>query len=90
LQSIEPEIYFYRTPAGMEIDFLISAKGKILPVEVKSSPKVGYADARSIEFFMTDHNSLVPLGIFVYSGREIVEIRKNIWGIPDWLLFVGL
>jgi len=74
----------------MEIDFLISTKGKILPVEVKSSPKVGYADARSIESFMKHRHSLVPLGIVVYSGREIVEIRKNIWGIPDWLLFVGL
>jgi len=89
LQPREPDIYFYRTASGMEIDFLITGEGIVLPIEVKLSSKVAYADGRSIETFMRDHKNLAPMGIIVYSGKEIAEIRKNIWAVPDWLLFGG-
>jgi hypothetical protein len=89
LQLVEPDIYFYRTVSGKEIDFLITGEGLILPIEVKSSAKVAYADGRSIESFMIDHKNLAPLGLIVYSGKEVIEIRKNIWAVPDWLLFGG-
>lgn len=46
LQAIEPEIFFYCTAAGMEIDFLICGEERILPIEVKFSEKADYADAR--------------------------------------------
>ncbi len=73
----------------MEIDFLITGKDKVLPIEVKLSANVAPADARSIQSFMADHKKNVPLGIIVYSGKNIVEIRENIWGVLDWLLFGG-
>lgn len=89
LQPIEPELYFYRTAAGMEIDFLLVSKGRILPVEVKSSAKVTYEDARTLESFMKEHKKAAPSGIVIYKGKEIVEIRKNIWAVPDWALLGG-
>src|SRR3990172_3835579 len=49
LQPIEPDIFFYRTAAGLEIDFLICGEGIIAPVEVKFSEKASYADARHLE-----------------------------------------
>lgn len=90
LQSIEPDIFFYRTAAGLEIDFLICEGGLILPVEVKFSEKADYADARHLEVFMKEHKVVSPLGIVVYRGRELKEIRPNIWAIPDWYLLGGI
>ena len=87
LQALEPEIYFYRTASGKEIDFLITGEERILPIEVKSSSKVAYADARNIESFLIDHKNLAPLGLIVYPGKELIEIRNNIWAVPDWLIF---
>ena len=89
LLPVEPELYFYRTGAGMEIDFLVVGEGKILPLEVKSSDKAGYADGRHLETFMKDHERNSPLGLLVYRGKEFTEIRKNIWAVPDWYLFGG-
>lgn len=90
LQRFEPEMFFYRTNAGMEIDFLLKRENRILPVEVKASDKVAHADARSLESFMTEHKKTVPLGLIIYRGRELNEIRKNIWAVPDWYLFAGV
>ncbi|RZD14251.1 MAG: ATP-binding protein [Candidatus Acidulodesulfobacterium ferriphilum] len=85
LQDIEPEIYFYKSASGLEVDFIIKAKGFILPIEVKSTQKVNYADGRGIESFLKEYK--IPLGIIVYQGKEITEIRKNVFAVPDWLLF---
>jgi predicted AAA+ superfamily ATPase len=86
LQPIEPELYFYRTGAGMEIDFLIAGKEFILPIEAKAHAKVIAADGRSIESFLKDHPRVSTIGLVVYKGRDVVEIRKNIWAVPDWYL----
>lgn len=89
LQAAEPELFFYRTSGGMEIDFLLAGKGMILPIEVKSSAKVSHADARNLSSFMEQHKKAAGMGIIVYRGRELTEIREKIWAIPDWFLFSG-
>jgi predicted AAA+ superfamily ATPase len=86
LQPIEPELYFYRTGAGMEIDFLLASRDFILPIETKAHEKVSAADGRSLESFLRDHPKTAPLGLVVYKGREVAEIRKNVWAVPDWQL----
>jgi predicted AAA+ superfamily ATPase len=90
LVPIEPEIYFYRTSSGMEIDFLITGEDSILPVEVKFSEKISPADGRSLEQFLKEKEKIAKVGIIIYPGKELKEIRKNVWAIPDWYLFTGM
>jgi uncharacterized protein len=90
LQPIEPDLFFYRSAGGLEIDFLICGSGIILPIEVKASEKVSYADGRTLEHFIAEHKKTSPLGIIVYRGKIVQEIRKNIWAVPDWFLFGGI
>jgi hypothetical protein len=86
LQSVEPELFFYRTAAGREIDFLLAGEKRLLPIEVKSHDRVSASDGQNLEAFMKEH-STAPLGLVVYPGREFVEIRPRIWALPDWYLF---
>lgn len=90
LQPVEPDLFFYRTSAGMEIDFLLAGEKTLLPIEVKSSDRITYADGRALESFMKENKKAAPLGIIVYHGKELKSIRENIWAIPDWALFAGL
>ncbi|MBI2470786.1 MAG: ATP-binding protein [Planctomycetes bacterium] len=87
LQTVEPDLFFYRTSGGLEIDFLLVGDNIILPIEVKAADKASYADGQSLESFMKEHKKVTPLGIILYRGRELKEVRKDIWAIPDWLLF---
>lgn len=90
LQPVEPALFYYRTGGGLEIDFLLAGNGTLIPIEAKVSDKASPADGRSLEAFMNEHKKSVPIGIIVYRGRELKEIRKNIWAIPDWYLFGGI
>jgi len=87
LQPVEPDLFFYRTGAGLEIDFLLAEQGKLLPVEAKAGRRVTSADGRSIQAFMNGHPCVCKSGIVVYPGNEFAEIMKNIWAVPDWFLF---
>ena len=87
-KDAETELFFFRSASGVEVDFIIKIEGVIIPIEVKSSRRVGYADAKGIESFMNyyrDRNKIY-FGIIAYPGREIKEVRKNIFAVPDWFL----
>jgi len=90
LQPVEPELYFYRTAAGLEVDFLLASERGIIPIEAKSSQRVTAADGRSVETFMTEHPDAAKVGLVVYPGDEVVELRRNVWGVPDWYLLGAL
>lgn len=90
LQPVEPELYFYRTAAGLEVDFLLVGRQGILPIEVKSSQRVTAVDGRSVETFMVGHPDVAKIGLVVYPGDDVVELRRNVWGVPDWYLLGGI
>lgn len=33
-----------------------------------------------------EHPQAAHVGLVVYPGYEVVELRKNVWGVPDWYL----
>jgi hypothetical protein len=86
LQPVEPELYYYRTAAGMEIDFLVAGECGIIPIECKSSQRVTSADGRRVEKFLAEHPRAGQVGLVIYTGNEMAEIRKNVWAVPDWYL----
>lgn len=90
LQPVEPELYYYRTAAGMEIDFLLAGEKGIIPIECKSSQRVTSADGRSVETFLAEHPKAGQVGLVVYSGDEMIEVRRGVWAVPDWYLFGAL
>jgi predicted AAA+ superfamily ATPase len=90
LQTPEPELFHYRTAAGLEIDFLVAMRGNILPIEVKNREKISSVDGRSVETFLNEHPRATRVGLVVYPGRELAEIRKRVWAVPDWYLFGGI
>lgn len=90
LQPVEPELYFYRTAAGLEVDFLLAGEHGIVPIESKSTQRVSSADGKSVETFIKEHPNMARIGLVVYPGDEVVELRRNVWGVPDWYLLGGL
>lgn len=86
LQSDEPELFFYRTAAGMEVDFLIVGESGIIPIECKSSRRVTASDGRNVEAFLAEYSKDAQVGLVVYPGDEMIEIRKGVWAVPDWYL----
>ena len=92
-QNDPPELYFFRTYAGEEVDFLLVNERTIISIEAKSSNRVGAWDGRNLAAVLADPDAQFPdtaksrLGLVVYRGRHIEELRPQVWAIPEWMLF---
>ncbi len=50
----EPQVYFWRTSAGSEVDFVVESGGKLIPIEVKLSATPRAAMASGVRAFRED------------------------------------
>ena len=46
LQARRPEVLYWRTATGVEVDFVIETPDRLLPIEIKAAARVTPADAK--------------------------------------------
>ena len=64
----ECELYYWRTRAGVEIDFIVYGEDEFVAVEVKNTATVRSQDLRALKRFRDDYPECKP--IFVYRGDQ--------------------
>lgn len=72
-------LYFWRTKAGTEVDFIIYGKESFWAVEVKNTRNIRKNDLRPLITFHHDYPECNPL--FVYRGKEKLLI-DNVLCVP--------
>ena len=78
--SIEKNtIAFWRTRAGVEVDFIVYGNSNFWAIEVKNATKISSQDTKSLEAFLTDYPE--ANAILLYRGKERLKI-KNVLCIP--------
>lgn len=70
------DLYFWRTRAGSEVDFVVYGEGGFWAIEVKSTGRVRRADLRALRSFREEYAACEP--IYLYRGKE----RLLVDGIP--------
>lgn len=81
-QGIEPEIYFWRTSAGAEVDFVIHNEGRLVPIEVKLSATPRPAMARAIRSFQEDLGNRSAAGYVVHPGGVRLPLAPKVTALP--------
>jgi uncharacterized protein len=83
-QVPRPEILYWRTANGEEVDFVIEWKGQILPVEIKATSQPRLADARHLIAFRTEYPELSRAGLLLHTGSETAWIAEGVLAAPWW------
>lgn len=73
------DIYFWRTKAGVEVDFVIYGESEFVAIEVKNSNKVHSKELRNLSSFKEDYPEAKL--VLLYRGTEILK-KENIICIP--------
>lgn len=81
-RGLEPRVYFWRTSAGSEVDFLVEDALDLVPIEVKLSSSPRAAMARGIVRFKGDLGDRVSRGFVVHTGPHVMPLRGGIAAIP--------
>lgn len=81
-QVPRPEISYWRTAAGAEVDFVIESPKGLLPIEVKASWRARPEECRSLELFLDEHAKIARTGLLLYGGKEIFPLTSRILAVP--------
>jgi len=68
----EKELYYWRTKAGLEVDFIVYGENTFLAIEVKRSRIVSSKDIRSLRAFREDYPQ--AQACLLYGGKERIRI----------------
>lgn len=81
-RGIDPQVYFWRTTAGAEVDILVETGGELVPIEVKLSATPRPAMASDLKSFHKDFPNKTRPGYVIHPGDACLPLGQNITALP--------
>ena len=81
-----PRVYFWRTIAGREIDFIVESDVGLVPIEVKLSATPRHAMASNITKFQRDLPDTSTQGFVVHPGSVQSPLAQGVRSLPFLLM----
>ena len=78
------ELAYWRTTIGEEVDFVIEAAGKLLPIEVKATSKPRLADCTHLRTFRQEYGRKARAGLLLHTGRTVEWLTPDVLAVPWW------
>lgn len=84
IQVDTPEVMYWRTASGQEIDFVVEWKDQLLPIEVKTTKSPTPKDAAHLRAFREEYAGKVPGGLLLHGGSETLILSEGVIAAPWW------
>jgi hypothetical protein len=81
-RGVEPRIYFWRTSTGSEVDIVVEADEKLVPIEVKLSSTPRPEMSLSIRAFQADLPGRSTPGYVVHPGNIHLPLGPSVTALP--------
>jgi predicted AAA+ superfamily ATPase len=81
-RGLDPQVYFWRTSAGSEVDILVETEEGLVAVEVKLSGTPRPAMASSIRRLQQDFGDKAVPGYVVHPGEVRLPLGSNVTAFP--------
>jgi len=81
--ATQPELYYWRTAAGREVDIVLEDRaGRIVGIEIKASATLSGSDARGLQALAETAGKHWVRGVVLYTGSEVVPFSANLHAVP--------
>ena len=81
-RGVEPQLYFWRTSTGVEVDLLVDTGSALVPIEVKASGTPRPGMAKGIEAFTRDLGDKVIRGYVIHPGSTALPLGPAAVALP--------
>jgi uncharacterized protein len=78
------DILYWRTTTGEEVDFVVEAGGRLLPIEVKSASHPRLADAATLRAFRAEYGKMSRSGLLLHTGTTFEWLTSDVLAAPWW------
>lgn len=84
VEASRPEVLYWRTAAGLEVDFVIETARRVVPIEVKSGHGATPSDAKGLEAFLDEYPDLADGGLLLHGGTKTYQLTRRVLATPWW------
>lgn len=78
----DPQIYFWRTSYGAEVDIIVESAGKLIPIEVKLSSTPTPSMTNNIKTFQNEYGAKVKPGYLIHPGATDFPLSPAASSLP--------
>ena len=79
-----PDVLYWRTAVGEEVDFVVESAGRLLPIEVKATSHPRVDDARHLRRFREEYPDIARAGLLLHAGQDTSWIVPGVLAAPWW------
>lgn len=83
-QIPRPELLYWRTATGLEVDFVVETASRLLPIEVKAASRVTHSDAKGLESFLDEYPEECDGALLLHTGEETFPVSRRVLATPWW------
>ena len=78
------EVFYWRTTIGEEVDFVIEAGERLLPIEIKATTRPRLRDTANLRTFRNEYGERARAGILLHAGELLDWIVPDVLAVPWW------
>jgi hypothetical protein len=78
------ELYYWRTTIGEEVDFVVEAGARLLPIEVKATSRPALRDAANLRTFRGEYGKKARAGLLLHTGTTLEWLAPDVLAAPWW------
>jgi uncharacterized protein len=83
-QFDRPEVLYWRTSIGEEVDLVVEVGDQLLPIEVKMTNKPRVPDAKHLSTFHEEYGRRCRPGLLLHMGEQVEWLGPRILAAPWW------
>jgi len=82
--AARPEVLYWRTYGGTEVDFVIERQSELVALEIKSTKKPGFGDIGGLRAFEESYGSALRGSVVLHGGTEVKQMSERVLAVPWW------
>lgn len=78
------ELCYWRTTTGVEVDLVIEAGGRLLPIEIKAGARPRLGDTSNLRAFRAEYGEQARAGLLLHTGSAVEWLAPDVLAAPWW------
>jgi len=86
-QIMPPDVFYWRTTKGYEVDIVVQSGERLLPIEIKTTSQPSTREVASMQVFLEEYSDQAPAGLILHTGTQTFWIADRVLAATWWQVF---
>lgn len=83
-QTNQADVFYWRTRTGEEVDLVVEAADRLLPIEIKAADRPRLSDVAHLRAFRAEYGDRASPGLLLHTGAVVEWLTPDVLAAPWW------